>query len=110
MLLIKWAHGGRDGKMGKEAGGWAKRWEDGKSGPRMGRDVGQGTGGWAKGRGAGHVMDGMGQAPGLPGGVPGHGKRVEGRAILRGPRLLPDVPRMKKSMRPHAGTSQGWPG
>src|SRR5882724_9778288 len=92
--------------MAKEVGGLPKRWKDGKSGLRMGQDVGQGMGGWAKGRGVGNEMDGMGQAPGLPGGVLGHGQRV---AILRGPRLFPDVPRMKKRMRPHPGTSLGWP-
>jgi len=73
---------------------------DGQSSGRMGQDVGQavgqGMGGWAKGRWAGNVMDGPGHAPGLPGGVPGHGQRVACRAILRGPGLLPDVPRIKR--------------
>ena len=100
--LIKWAHGRRDRKTGKEAGGQAKRhedrqrgWrtgkeaggqakrrEDGQSGPRTGQDVGQGTGRQPKGRGAGNETDGTGQAPGLPGGVLGHEKRVAGRAFL----------------------------
>ena len=95
--------------MGEGPGRWAKWWEDRQSSLRMGQDAGQGTGGWAKGRGVGNEMDGMGQALGLPGGVLGHGQRVAGRAILRGPGLLPDVPGMKKRMRPHAGTSLGCP-
>ena len=37
MLLIKWAHGRRDGKTGKVVGGWDKRWEDRKRGRKMGK-------------------------------------------------------------------------
>jgi len=68
--------------------------------------MGQGKEGRAKGRGAGNVMDGPGQAARLPGGVLGHGQRVAHRSILRGPGLLPDVPRIKKRMRPQAGAAQ----
>jgi len=86
-------------------GGRAKTWEDGPRRGRTGQDTGQGKEGRAKGRGAGNVMDGLGQAAGLPGGVPGHGQRVARRAILRGPGLLPDVPGIKKRMRPQAGAT-----
>ena len=37
MPLIKWAHGRRDGKMGKAVGGWPKRWEDYQRGGRTGK-------------------------------------------------------------------------
>src|SRR5882724_1245314 len=90
----RWEDRQSGGRTGKVAGGWEKWQEDGQSGLRMGEDVGQGIGGWAKGRGMGNEMDGMGQAPGLLGGVLGHGQRVVGRAFLRGPGLWPDVPGM----------------
>ena len=66
--------GQSSGRKGKVAGGRAKQLEDGQSSGRTGQDMGQGKEGRAKGRGAGNVMDGLGQAVGLLGGVTDMGK------------------------------------